>query len=57
MSICKCHEKVKKGDTKMETISIQFSGEEMDKILEYQKYCGAETVQEAILDAITAVRD
>ena len=39
---------------KQETISVQFSVEELDEILEYQKNSGAETVQEAIMIAVSA---
>lgn len=33
-----------------ELVNIQFSGEEMDKILELQKELGLETVQETIMN-------
>lgn len=35
-----------------ELVDIQFSGEEMDKILELQKALGIETVQETIMNTI-----
>ena len=35
-----------------ELVNIQFSGEEMDKILELQKELGTETVQETIMNTI-----
>ena len=35
-----------------ELVNIQFSGEEMDKILELQKELGLETVQETIMHTI-----
>ena len=40
--------------TNKEDISILFSGKEMNKILKYQENCGAKTVQEAIMIAVSA---
>lgn len=41
----------------MEKINIQFSGEEMDKILELQEQLGLESVQETIMETIeTAIK-
>lgn len=42
------------GSYDTEKVDIQFSGNEMNKILEYQEHCGAETVQEAIMIAVSA---
>lgn len=39
-------------DMTQETINIQITGEELEKIIEYQKKCGAETIQRAIIEAI-----
>ena len=40
-----------------EKINIQFDGEQMDFILKYQEDCGAETVQNAIMNAISVAFD
>ena len=37
-----------------EDINILFTGKELDKILKYQENCGAKTVQEAIMIAVSA---
>ena len=39
-----------------EIINIQFSGKEFDLILEYQQKIDADSVQEAILNAISIAR-
>ena len=41
----------------MEEIEICFSEENFDKILKYMEETGAETVQEAIMEAIYCGRD
>lgn len=40
-----------------EKISIEFTGEEFDKIVGYMKYVDATTVQNAILNAISIAMD
>lgn len=40
-----------------EKISIEFSGEEFDKIMEYMKLVEATTVQVAIMNAISIALD
>ena len=39
-----------------EIINIQFSGKEFDLILEYQRAINADSIQEAILNAISIAR-
>lgn len=36
-----------------EKINVEFSAEEIDTILIYQERCGAETIQQAIMNAVT----
>ena len=38
-------------------IKVEFTGEELDKILEYMEKVGAETVQEAVIHAVTKNAD
>ena len=40
-----------------EKISVEFTGEEFDKIMEYMKYSEATTIQNAILNAISIALD
>ena len=42
---------------KKETIYIEFSEEEIDKIMKYWERCGTDSVQEAILHAIETAKD
>ena len=39
------------------TINVRFTEEEMDKILEYMEKVGAETVQDAIIHAVSKTAD
>ena len=41
----------------MEEIAIYFEEEDFDKIIEYMEETGAETVQEAVMEAIVRGRD
>ena len=40
-----------------EKISVEFTDEEFDKIMEYMKYSEATTIQNAILNAISIILD
>lgn len=40
-----------------ETVMVEFSGEELDMILEYQEASGATSVQNAIMNAISLALD
>ena len=41
----------------METVKIEFSGEDLDMILEYQEVSEATTIQNAIMNAISLALD
>lgn len=41
----------------METVIIEFSGEDLDMILKYQEITGATSIQNAILNAISLSLD
>lgn len=41
----------------METIMIEFSGEALDMILEYQEITGATSIQNAIMNAVCLALD
>ena len=44
-------------DKSMEEIAIYFEEEDFDKIIEYMEETGAETMQEAVMEAIVRGRD
>ena len=41
----------------METVKIEFSGEDLDMILEYQEVSEATTIQNAIMNAVSLALD